>query len=208
MNARHSSDTAEHYTPAFIVEAARYALGGVIDLDPASCTAANNVVKARTIFTKATNGNSQPWKGSVFLNPPGGSCDIMGQQVIKASKGVPACTETGACGLKPGHTHDGCHSSQKFWWQKLVYEHALGMVPSAIFVSFSIELLQTSQVDAKGKTPHDFPICFPSRRVPYTKEDGTKGGSPPHSSMIVYLGVDPLLFRKAFKDVGRFIGPL
>jgi hypothetical protein len=46
MNVRHSSESNEHFTPSYIVEAARATLGGTIDLDPASSPRANEIVQA------------------------------------------------------------------------------------------------------------------------------------------------------------------
>jgi len=60
---------AEYYTPPEIVEAARRVMGG-IDLDPASCDLAQEVVKARTYYTVADNGLLHSWAGRVWLNPP------------------------------------------------------------------------------------------------------------------------------------------
>ncbi len=72
MLAQHSSKSNEHYTPPEVCELARAALGGEIDLDPASCEQANTIVRARRYFTRRDDGLSLPWTGeNVFLNPPG-----------------------------------------------------------------------------------------------------------------------------------------
>jgi hypothetical protein len=70
-NPRHSAASVEHFTPAPVIAAARSVLGA-IDLDPASCLIANEVVRAEQIYTAADDGLSAPWVGRIFLNPPGG----------------------------------------------------------------------------------------------------------------------------------------
>jgi hypothetical protein len=206
-NVRHSSESNEHYTPSYIVDPCRIALGGDIDLDPASCAAANRVVDARRYYTKKENGFLETWHGRVFLNPPGGRCDRQGRLVISKTKLRGPCTETGDCGLPPGHKHEGVESSQKAWWTKLAREYASGRVTHAVFLSFSIELLQTSQVNPEQGTPHDHTICLPDRRIPYVKADGTVGGSPPHASMLIYLGPHFPSFVQAVRHLGRCMGP-
>lgn len=208
-NVRHSSETNEHFTPTGIVEHARTTLGA-LDLDPASCEAANQVVKAASFFTKEDNGFTRLWKGRVFLNPPGGLCDIFGRQVIKRSKSAGPCTETAACGLLAPHEHTGTTSSQKLWWQTLVQHWKARNVTDGIFVCFSVELLQTTQVNPVGPIPLEFPICFPSRRISYVREDGTVGGSPPHSSCIICVSNDETTidrFQKAFATMGHVVVP-
>lgn len=74
MNARHTMSTAECYTPSHVAALVREALGGYIELDPASTPKANKLVKADTIFTKEQDGLQQDWRPfkTVYLNPPGG----------------------------------------------------------------------------------------------------------------------------------------
>lgn len=66
----HVSDNSyEWYTPLVYIDAAREVMGS-IDLDPASCDEAQEVVKAGKYYTIDDDGLSQPWFGNVFLNPP------------------------------------------------------------------------------------------------------------------------------------------
>lgn len=61
----------DFYTHPDITAAARLAMGG-IDLDPASCVAANTGVQARYFYGAKENGLMKEWHGNVWLNPPFG----------------------------------------------------------------------------------------------------------------------------------------
>ncbi len=78
-NVKHSSDTNEWYTPAYIIEMVREVMGS-IDLDPASCPLAQETVKAKeAIYEDSLN---KTWVGSnVYLNPPGGKIGNKSQAV-------------------------------------------------------------------------------------------------------------------------------
>lgn len=220
--ARHSSASAEHFTPPPVIEAARIVLGE-IDLDPASSEIANRMVRATRFHDVAENGFVRDWAGPsaasrVFLNPPGGRQEPDGRRV-----------EKGETGMKAG-------SAAKAWWFKLVREWIADRVSSAIFIGFSVEILQTTQVEVPlyerpretGQprfteplyVPLDFPMCFPRKRLAYWHEgdDGklVEGKSPPHSSVIVYLppkavgsfGLGIAKFRHAFGKFGTVVRPM
>ena len=69
------NNTEEWYTPSDVIDRVRAVLGD-IGLDPASNPVANEVVKAKQIYTKDDDGLIQKWSGTVFLNPPFGSDKI------------------------------------------------------------------------------------------------------------------------------------
>lgn len=64
----------ELYTPEWLITKARQALGGEIDLDPASCKEAQTVVRANRYFDIEIDGLKQPWVAtSIWVNPPYGN---------------------------------------------------------------------------------------------------------------------------------------
>jgi len=70
IQALPQDDSNEWYTPARYVDAAREVMDG-IELDPASCAAANLIVQAQRYYTREQNGLLQDWRSSsVWINPP------------------------------------------------------------------------------------------------------------------------------------------
>lgn len=184
-NKQHLSMSAEHGTPKDVISLSRQLLGR-IDLDPASSARFNKLVGANKYYSTHINGFVRPWYGNVLLNPPGGTCDEKGKQVFRR-EGFPGYFYANGKPAKRGR------SSVTRWWFKLVTEYELDRVTSAVFVGFSLEVLQRSQ-SFKGRgllpTPLDFPCCFPSRRLQFLCDKDGKivpGKSPTHASVLVYL---------------------
>lgn len=175
-------------TPGYIVEPARETLGG-IDLDPASTDEANLLIQAEDYFTRDSDGLNGTWWGRVFLNPPGGAFN------------KPQTIENPG---KWGYTR----SRQALWWLKLMIEYESARVDSAIFVGFSIEILQVAQ-QLKCDVPSNFPLCVPSERIPFDKWENNERVSqnqPGHANVIVLVTEDDMVverFKRAFRPVGE-----
>src|SRR6185369_15703393 len=148
QSIRHSSENDDWQTPPIIIRPATKVLDG-IDIDPASSRAANRVVGARRIFTPKENGLRRAWRVSgidlvsIWLNPPGGWID-------------------GQVG----------NSQVKRWWNKLLDEREQPYFGHALFLSFSIETMQNTQVKCQLSVL-DFLTCVFSRRVAFI--DGRTG---------------------------------
>jgi ParB family transcriptional regulator, chromosome partitioning protein len=67
-----ASESNEWYTPETYAKAVQQVLRGV-ELDPASCALANQMIQAERIYTSAENGLMHSWRcRSLFCNPPYG----------------------------------------------------------------------------------------------------------------------------------------
>ncbi len=168
-----SAKSVEHYGPGYMGIMAREVMGE-IDLDPASCLAANALIGARYIYTKEENGLLLPWVGRVYLNPPGGSLIHQGVKLNSAA----------------------------FWFATLALRYRLGWVDEAIFMIFNLETLRYAQLYTE-KQPLDFTVCIPLDRIDFLKPGETPGtveeqGSPGHPNMIVYMGPNADRFQKVF----------
>ncbi len=198
-NLRHTSETDDWQTPPLILDPTRELFDGRIGLDPCSSAKANARVQAVRYFDLCDNGFMQPWgtverPEDVFINPPGGRCDREGIRVVpvvddagkpvRDAKGKPVRLRVD--GLPPVGT---TQSASKAWWHKLTTEFAAGHVRRAIFLGFSIEIMQTAQAKPVSTIrPGHGPICIPSRRIPFV--DGATGlpvTGNTHCSVVVFL---------------------
>lgn len=183
-----SSASNEHYSPIEVVEPARELMGG-IDLDPATCHEANQVIRAHTFYTEQEDGLTRSWcwqhagvpmRSKVFLNPPGGPLRI---------------------GKKPV-------SQAALWWTRLVLDWLSGDVEQAVFVGFTLEILRTSQ---GARLPvQRFHRCYPRDRLVFSGKE-----QPTHANVIVYLpptkldgGPNHQLWFESFRKFERAYGSL
>lgn len=202
-SARHSQDSASWYTPAEYADAAREVFGGAITLDPASCDEANALIRAESFYTEDMDGLRLPWRGSVFVNPPGGR-NSGGSLVPQFWRKLVA--EYNTPDASP--------------------------VKEAIWIGYSVEQLQTLQnCGIVSPLALASAICYPRKRIAFVenaamreqrvaKEINRRGGSsldaaaqaalaskigkssPSHANYVAYLGPDERKFRAVFSRFG------
>jgi hypothetical protein len=160
------------------VTLSREALGGRIDLDPASCKKAQEVVGARTFFTAEDDGLTKCWQThgretTVFLNPP-------------------YCRMTTRFGVKK--------SSMGVWLARAVEAYINGEVNELILVTKSVNATRWGRVLA------GFAHCKLSERVEfYTEHEGERQFKRvPHETQVTYIGgtLGRLRFRELFLPYG------
>jgi len=101
------------------------------------------------------------------------------------------------------------------FWNKLCEQVQLGNVPKAFWVGFSIEQLATLAHDTKTQAklppgtdpwhPLDFSVCILRKRLSFTQENLSEGGSPSHSNYVCAIGCDKELFTKLFNHLGKVV---
>lgn len=91
-NVQHSSESNEWCTPEPYIEAARTVMGS-IDLDPASCALANQIVRATNYYTIDHDGLARGWYGNAWLNAPYGKTGNESNQGIWAARLIRAWEE-------------------------------------------------------------------------------------------------------------------
>lgn len=190
ISAQHSSISAERYTPGYIIEPGRKALGG-FDLDPASCAKANEVIQASEFYTAGDNGLDQHWEGRLLVNPPG---------TCKTSH-FPGCGDI----LDDGRVRKTCSCNYvKHFWEKLLEHVDKGDVKAAVWIGFNCSQLQSLQQCEAN--PLHFLTCFVDHRVKYLDHELEPMSSPPHNSYVTLVAPPGSKYEDAFKKNYQDLG--
>ena len=156
---------------------------GEIDLDPASSHEANERIKARHFFSQ--DGLHHSW---AICKQPTIFLNPPGGKIRNRSQAV------------------------VFWDRLTQYEHA-GLLGHAIFIGFSLEILQTSQTernDGWWSSVGAFPFCIPAKRICFDGSGGVPQTSPTHANVIAYVPgtIDKTdKFVEVFSRIGLVIDP-
>jgi DNA N-6-adenine-methyltransferase (Dam) len=139
-----SSESVEWYTPPLYMKAVRKVLGR-IDLDPASCEAANATVGADRFFAAEDDGLAHEWRGRVWLNPPYGR-SLTGRFVGKLLEEHGAGRVEAAIAVLNGYSFDAAYFQPLFNHplcftnHRIPFVHADGRVGGSIYASVFVYL--------------------------------------------------------------------
>ncbi len=182
-----TSGDVEIYTPRKIVEAARKALGGRIELDPASSAAANRTVQALKIFTREHDGLKQQWIAeTVWMNHP----------LHAGWKACDAQCQRKSCAKRGHHIYHDIPSNSD-WINKLALSWEVRHIERA---ACCITFASTSEEWFRPLL--NYPQCYLWPRTNYEKPDGPKYEGVTKGSVVTYFGRELELFRQAFAGMG------
>lgn len=191
---QHRSETNEHGTPPWLIEACRGIMGS-IDVDPCSTPTFNQVVRASLFYTEADNGLDQPWAGNVFCNPPGGKV----KRVDSTFKGTNPKTPN-------------WHSSQALWFAHLWKRWTSGEIDQAMFLSFNPEVMRHACNYLPVGHPLEYPLVIFKERLCFLDESLEPQEDPGHWNFLVWMpGPDEKqrlpIFREVFQEYGFVHAP-
>ena len=191
MNARHSHDSPDWYTPADYVEAAREVLG-TIDLDPMSDTIANETIKADCFFVVEEDGLAQDWWGRVFLNPAGG---------LVAEAWRKFTSEPIDAGIWIGYSLEQLQTLQSVSYvMPLDFPMCVPKCRIAFVENEAKKAERIVRLLTKGEAPG---ASDAARKLAARIRTGKEPpNSPSHANYITYIGPDPHRFVGIFSQFG------
>lgn len=175
MNIQHSMRNDDWMTPLDIILKVKDVLGD-IDLDPASSIEANARIGAKYYFTREMDGLTTNWSN-------GNSRTVY---------------------LNPPGGKRKNKSMAALFWKRLMQYRESGELKHAIFMGFSVELLQSTQ-NYDCLPILSFPFCVPRKRIAFDFTGPVVKNAPSHSNVIVYIpGIFDLRFdfQREFSELG------
>lgn len=209
-SAVHSCATSEWYSPPEIVEPYR-ALVGEIDLDPASCEAANaRTVVARSYYSLATPGGglAQRWEGRVWCNPPSpprawweravaAIVDREAESILFVAYSLEALQQSQGWGGVPMTAFSVCIPRRRIRYLTTVAERRAQLAARAARSS--------AQLQAGGRGWWQSGVRASDRLATAPLDDLVPGDAPTHGSALVGMGVDHEAFAAAYAGVGEVL---
>ena len=186
------SGEVEWYTPPWLLERVRRALGGDIDLDPASCSTANKVVQAKQIYTKDNNGLDKDWNGVVWMNHPYGKGE---KPCVKRKRTGEYNCKKNAC-KKRGYHIDHEVPGNTQWVRKFVDEFMIGNCTKGACITFA------STSENWFRPLYHFHQVWLYDRVAFVDKHGNEANQTTKGSVLTFMGVDKKTLEREFADIG------
>lgn len=188
-----SSMDCEYYTPPEIVEAVHLTMGG-IDLDPASSSLANRIVRAKRFLTIADDAMTCDWTCErMFMNHP------FGRAETACNPCGPECPRHfDSQGKKKAHVcHDFDLYGNTAWIRRLIEGYTNGRITQACSLTFP------ATSEAWFQPLSDYPQCYLSPRTNYLLPNGKIKKGVTKGSVVTYLGMNVDAFAQAFQSLGK-----
>lgn len=159
-----SGNNYERYTPELYVSLVCKVFGAQIDLDPASCSEANETVRARRFFTKEQDGLKQSWEAeNIFLNPPYNNMFPWVEKLISELEVQPTTPAILLCNL----------AISTKWFELICKNTRAGLNASVCLVNHRIKFLFPKQLEVERKkqgkrnlpTKENMFVCFGSNEI-------------------------------------------
>lgn len=200
-SAVHLCASSEWYSPPEIVEPYR-SLVGEIDLDPASCAAANaRTVGARSFYSLSTPGGglAQCWEGRVWVNPPS-------PPRAWWERAVQALIDREADSiLFVAYSLEALQQSQR--WGRVPMTAFSVCIPRTRIRYLTTVAERRAQLAARAaKSPSPLQAVRASERLATCPlDDLVPGDAPTHGSALIGMGVDHEAFASAYASVGEVL---
>lgn len=209
ISALHSVTSSEWFSPEPICNAAREAMGGEIDLDPASCSVANRLVKAKKFYSlkNGQDGLRLPWRGRVFHNPPSPPREWWGKAMVErdTEAELRSVSERRFQLCYVAYSVESLQQAQGWSVSMMGFPFCIpkGRVRYMCTAADAIAALVRKQAKRKLSSTE-------ARRMAQLAgmpaDEIVQGDSPTHSSAIVAVGIELSKFTKAFRSIGECVG--